>query len=149
MINLIVLKAFIYRFNQRTTFEFLTPSVDICVDTVTIVTVHFSPACINHLFLQTQVMHFAAPFPYLVLLVLLIRGVTLPGASNGIKFYIVPKWEKLADYQVNKTRSHITDVISQGLNELLNWDMIRVNKLMLCIALFPTVDQLDCKYFVM
>lgn len=94
-------------------------------------------------------MHFAAPFPYLVLLVLLIRGVTLPGAGNGIKFYIVPKWEKLADYQVNKTRSHITDVISQGLNELLNWDMIRVNKLMLCIALFPTVDQLDCKYFVM
>nr|XP_022327327.1 sodium- and chloride-dependent GABA transporter 1-like [Crassostrea virginica] len=47
-----------------------------------------------------KVMHFAAPFPYLVLLVLLIRGVTLPGAINGIKFYIVPKWEKLADYQV-------------------------------------------------
>ncbi|XP_048773642.1 sodium- and chloride-dependent GABA transporter 1-like isoform X2 [Ostrea edulis] len=47
-----------------------------------------------------KVMHFAAPFPYLVLLVLLIRGVTLPGAMNGIKFYIVPKWEKLTDYQV-------------------------------------------------
>ncbi|KAK3099623.1 hypothetical protein FSP39_007129 [Pinctada imbricata] len=47
-----------------------------------------------------KVMHFAAPFPYLVLLVLLIRGVTLPGALNGIKFYIVPKWEKLLDYQV-------------------------------------------------
>lgn len=47
-----------------------------------------------------KVMHFAAPFPYLVLLVLLIRGVTLPGAVNGIKFYIFPKWEKLADYQV-------------------------------------------------
>ncbi|XP_061183571.1 sodium- and chloride-dependent GABA transporter 1-like isoform X1 [Saccostrea echinata] len=47
-----------------------------------------------------KVMHFAAPFPYLVLLVLLIRGVTLPGAVNGIKFYILPKWERLADYQV-------------------------------------------------
>lgn len=117
IINLIVLKAFIYRFIQRTVFKFLTPGIDIYVDTVTVVTVHFSPA-INHLFLRTQVMHFAAPFPYLVLLVLLIRGVTLPGAGNGIKFYIVPKWEKLADYQVNKTRSHITDVISQGLNEL-------------------------------
>lgn len=47
-----------------------------------------------------KVMHFAAPFPYLVLLVLLIRGVTLPGSIEGIKFYIVPRWEKLADYQV-------------------------------------------------
>lgn len=64
-------------------------------------------------------MHFAAPFPYLVLLVLLIRGVTLPGAVNGIKFYIFPKWEKLADYQVNKNPNiHIADVNSQGLNEL-------------------------------
>ncbi|GFO09380.1 sodium- and chloride-dependent glycine transporter 1-like [Plakobranchus ocellatus] len=47
-----------------------------------------------------KVMHFAAPFPYLVLLVLLVRGCTLPGAIDGIRFYIVPRWEKLADYQV-------------------------------------------------
>ena len=47
-----------------------------------------------------QVMHFAAPFPYLVLSILLVRGVTLPGAIDGIKFYIVPRWDKLADYQV-------------------------------------------------
>lgn len=61
----------------------------------------------NGILSRLQVMHFAAPFPYLVLLVLLIRGVTLPGAINGIKFYIVPKWEKLADYQVNNnSRSH-------------------------------------------
>lgn len=46
------------------------------------------------------VMHFCAPFPYLVLLVLLIRGVTLPGAVEGIKFYIIPRWEKLATFQV-------------------------------------------------
>ncbi|XP_033742755.1 sodium- and chloride-dependent glycine transporter 1-like isoform X1 [Pecten maximus] len=47
-----------------------------------------------------KVMHFAAPFPYLVLLVLLIRGVTLPGAMEGIKFYVFPKWEKLGEFQV-------------------------------------------------
>ncbi|XP_076446876.1 sodium- and chloride-dependent glycine transporter 1-like [Babylonia areolata] len=47
-----------------------------------------------------KVMHFAAPFPYLVLLVLLIRGVTLPGAINGISFYIIPRWEKLLEFQV-------------------------------------------------
>ncbi|XP_012941460.2 sodium- and chloride-dependent glycine transporter 2, partial [Aplysia californica] len=47
-----------------------------------------------------KVMHFAAPFPYLVLMVLLVRGCTLPGAIEGIKFYIVPRWEKLADFNV-------------------------------------------------
>ncbi|GFS19354.1 sodium- and chloride-dependent glycine transporter 1-like [Elysia marginata] len=47
-----------------------------------------------------KVMHFAAPFPYLVLMVLLVRGCTLPGALDGIRFYIVPRWERLADYQV-------------------------------------------------
>ncbi|XP_041357442.1 sodium- and chloride-dependent glycine transporter 1-like [Gigantopelta aegis] len=47
-----------------------------------------------------KVMHFAAPFPYLVLTVLLIRGVTLPGAMEGIKFYIIPRWEKLASFRV-------------------------------------------------
>lgn len=115
MINLIVQKEFIYKFIQRTAFKFWTPGVD----TVQFVTVHFSTASINHFSLRIQVMHFAAPFPYLVLLVLLIRGVTLPGAVNGIKFYIFPKWEKLADYQVNKKPNiHIADVISQGLNEL-------------------------------
>lgn len=47
-----------------------------------------------------KIMHFAAPFPYLVLTVLLIRGVTLPGAWDGIKFYIVPRWEKLLEFEV-------------------------------------------------
>uniref|UniRef100_A0A2C9KHS4 Uncharacterized protein n=1 Tax=Biomphalaria glabrata TaxID=6526 RepID=A0A2C9KHS4_BIOGL len=45
-------------------------------------------------------MHFAAPFPYLVLTILLIRGCTLPGATKGLLFYIVPRWEKLTDFNV-------------------------------------------------
>lgn len=36
-----------------------------------------------------------ATFPYLVLLVLLIRGATLPGAWRGVVFYLKPDWEKL------------------------------------------------------
>lgn len=35
-----------------------------------------------------------------MLLVLLIRGVTLPGAAEGIKFYLYPDISRLADPQV-------------------------------------------------
>ena len=59
-----------------------------------------TPVTVTLSFLKFQVMHFCAPFPYLVLLVLLVRGVTLPGAIEGIKFYIIPRWEKLATFQV-------------------------------------------------
>ena len=65
-------------------------------------------------------MHFAAPFPYLVLLVLLIRGVTLPGALNGIKFYIVPKWEKLLEYQVrSKIKKELRDIRSAIVKKIM------------------------------
>lgn len=41
-----------------------------------------------------------ALFPYVILLVLLVRGVTLPGASMGLLFYVTPQWEKLLDPHV-------------------------------------------------
>lgn len=44
--------------------------------------------------------YFTATFPYLMLIVLLIRGLTLPGALIGIQFYLYPDLGRLADPQV-------------------------------------------------
>ncbi|XP_022531466.1 solute carrier family 6 member 11a [Astyanax mexicanus] len=44
--------------------------------------------------------YFTATFPYLMLVVLLVRGVTLPGAADGIHYYMYPNVSRLADPQV-------------------------------------------------
>ncbi|XP_070699309.1 sodium- and chloride-dependent GABA transporter 2-like [Pempheris klunzingeri] len=44
--------------------------------------------------------YFTATFPYIMLFVLLIRGVTLPGAMDGIIYYLYPDISRLSDPQV-------------------------------------------------
>jgi len=47
-----------------------------------------------------KVVYFTATAPYLLLTAILIRGVTLPGAIDGIKFYLTPDLSRLSDGQV-------------------------------------------------
>ena len=37
---------------------------------------------------------------YIVLLIYLVRGVTLPGSSDGIKYFVIPQWEKMLSTKV-------------------------------------------------
>ena len=47
-----------------------------------------------------QVVYITATLPYLIMTILLIRGVLLPGAGNGIRYFITPKIESLRDPNV-------------------------------------------------
>ncbi|XP_029957194.1 sodium- and chloride-dependent GABA transporter 2-like [Salarias fasciatus] len=44
--------------------------------------------------------YFTATFPYVMLFILLIRGITLPGAMDGLVYYLYPDLSRLSDAQV-------------------------------------------------
>ena len=46
---------------------------------------------------QGKVAYFTAIFPYLVLLTLLVRGLTLPGAGAGLALFFTPQWKKILE----------------------------------------------------
>lgn len=46
------------------------------------------------------VVWFTALFPYVVLFALLIRGITLPGSYNGIRYYLSPNFDAIYKAEV-------------------------------------------------
>ncbi len=47
-----------------------------------------------------QFIYFCALSPYVLLVILLIRGITLPGAFSGLYYYLVPQLDMLSNTTV-------------------------------------------------
>lgn len=47
-----------------------------------------------------KVVYFAATFPYVILITLMITGLCQPGAINGVLYFITPSFERLRDIKV-------------------------------------------------
>lgn len=68
--------------------------------------------------LNTQVAYFTAIFPYIVLLVLIIQSALLNGAADGIKYYVIPKWNLVAKFEVKIYTKNIHDPFKISENKV-------------------------------
>lgn len=75
----------------------------------------------------SQIVYVTATFPYVVLIILLVRGVTLPGAYDGILYYVKPDWSKLGEAQVRLLVFSFSFIPLFGWNHLLLPKWINVN----------------------
>ncbi|CAN9508177.1 unnamed protein product [Ophioblennius macclurei] len=47
-----------------------------------------------------KVVYFTATVPYLLLFILFVRGVTLPGAAEGLRYYLQPDFDRMGGIQI-------------------------------------------------
>ncbi|XP_013931209.1 PREDICTED: sodium-dependent proline transporter-like [Thamnophis sirtalis] len=68
-----------------------------------------------------KIVYFTATFPYVVIVVLIIRGATLEGSIEGVRFYLSADWSRLQSAQVwSDAASQIFYSLGIGFGGLLS-----------------------------
>lgn len=61
------------------------------------------------------------PLLFVILLILMIRGLTLDGAEKGLEFLFNPKWEKVTGFTVLMALGHAFFTLSLGMGAMMTY----------------------------
>nr|CAD7446670.1 unnamed protein product [Timema bartmani] len=87
-----------------------------------------------------KVVWFTALFPYAVLLILLVRGVTLPGSAEGIRYYLSPNFDAITKAEHHAASRYVNAETRTGNTEfpfLVNkfrWDALVTSVINSCTS---------------